>query len=60
MIWYLIFCSSVYSGAVCQQPQVMETRAACIFVGQKMLKTHKELHKGRSNFKCAGVRKAKP
>ena len=59
MIWYLIFCSDVHGGAVCNPPMPMRDKAACIFMGKQMKGTHAELRGERGNsFKCVGVRKA--
>ena len=57
MIWYLIFCSSIYSSGdrspVCTAPVVMPSKKACHFVGKEMIATA-----GRKGYyKCVGVQK---
>ena len=62
MIWYLIFCSSVYSSGgdsrVCASPAVMPSKGACHFVGKEMLMSAEGTSRySRSNYKCVGVKK---
>jgi hypothetical protein len=57
MIWYLIFCSSVYgttaTSSVCVAPVAMPTRQACHGVGRQML----EVAGRTGRYRCVSVKK---
>lgn len=56
MIWYLIFCSSVSGGSVCNTT-ILHSKEACQIVSREMLKKAKINGYGRATAKCIGFPK---
>lgn len=72
MVWYLLFCSSVYHPVdvsnVCITPTVMPSKESCHFVGKQMVSMRSPHEKRQDprwnlrtlgNYKCIGVKKVK-